>query len=121
MNFQRLLGGVGLSVVILSGTQLAAKPRRPAPHGWGTVEEAQGCEKEYADSKSWATPNNYPYPINDALKGGQVSPPCKAEIEKRAKSCMDDPRMQSIYNDSNNPISHKDLPRFWSYRAFRGI
>ncbi len=114
MNFPRIQV-VGLVAIILGITQPAY-----ADH-WGTDEDAQVCEKEYSDSQKWQNLNKYPYAINDALKRGQVSPQCKAEIEKRAKRCMDDPLMRGIYNDASNENPHKDPPGYCSYRAFGEI
>jgi hypothetical protein len=48
---------------------------------------------------------------------GQISAPCAAEIEKRAKLCMDDANMRGIYRDASNEGPHKDPPGFCSYRA----
>jgi len=54
--------------------------------------------------------------LGEALKRGEVSPPCKAEIEKRAAQCVNDPEAQKIIKNPAYKIS--DGEAWCQYQAF---
>jgi hypothetical protein len=105
------IGIVGLMVVIVGGAQLAY-----GGEPWGTAEDAGACEKDYVAHKNW---RRHAKSINEALKAEQVSAPCKAEIEKRAKQCADDPEIQKVIKDPAYKV--EDAAGYCNYRAFNGM
>src|SRR5262245_595709 len=85
---------------------------------WGTFEQAQLCEKEYAESSSWGDQNAWPYPIVVKMKKGAISPACKAEIVRRAALCAEDGYMNGIYRDLKDKNEGMTLSDMCNYRAF---
>ena len=90
---------LGLTVVALIQSSPALASNSVTP------EQAKACDKELADSASWGNMQKWPYPLVGKLKEGAVSAGCKAEIERRATACTNDPSMQGSFRDirSDNP------------------
>jgi hypothetical protein len=83
---------------------------------YGTDEQAMACEKEYVANESW---RKEPDAISTDLKhGAAISAACKAEVDKRAKSCLTDPENQQAIKDPAYGIAHSDPPAWCQYMAF---
>lgn len=91
------------AIIVVFAIAAAAGTARASDY-YGTLDAARLCEKETAAAK--AAPDMWKW-LDEAMKTGQLSPQCKAEMDKEMPACKSDRWMQRKLTD---PEIHKGNP-----------